>query len=185
MTRTVILIGSVAAAGLLVAACSSSGGGTNAAGGGSSSSTATSSSSSASGGTATISIQSGHLVATDGKALYTNSADTPSSFGCSGACLTEWPPVTGTATAGSGVDASALGSEKRPDGSMQVTYNGKPLYEFAEDTSASDTKGNGESDAGITWTLATVGAAPASPSTPAAPSSSSTGYSSGGGGYGY
>ena len=172
MTRKLI-ISSLAAAGLLAAGCSSSGGGTNAAGG--------NSSSTGSSVGVTISMQSGHLVGADGKALYTNSVDTSSSFGCNGGCLTEWPPVTGTAAAGSGVMASALGTEKRSDGSMQVTYNGKPVYEFAEDKSAGDTKGNGLSEAGITWSLA--GAAAASPSSPAPASS---GYSSGGGGgYGY
>jgi predicted lipoprotein with Yx(FWY)xxD motif len=169
MTRKWI-ISSLAAAGLLAAGCSSSGGSNYGAGGNSSSGTP---------GGQTISMQGGHLVAASGKALYTNSVDTASSFGCSGGCLTEWPPVLGTPTAGSGVTQTALGTEARPDGTMQVTYNGKPLYWFADDKSAGDTKGSGLSEDGITWTLA--GAATPGTPAPSTSSSSSSGY--GGGGY--
>jgi len=48
-----------------------------------------------------------------------------------------------SATAGSGVDSSKLGTITRPDGSTQVTYNGKPLYLFASDTSAGQATGQG------------------------------------------
>ena len=45
-------------------------------------------------------------------------------------CHRVLPPVTGKPHAGAGVDASKLGTTKRPDGTTQVTYNRHPLYYF-------------------------------------------------------
>jgi predicted lipoprotein with Yx(FWY)xxD motif len=54
---------------------------------------------------------------------------------CQALCEQYWPPVlsSGPAVAGSGVDQHALGTRMRPDGSWQVTYEGRPLYLFADD----------------------------------------------------
>ena len=54
---------------------------------------------------------------------------------CYGACAEAWPPVTtkGAPQAASGVDQSLLGTTQRDDGSMQVTYNGHPLYYYVDD----------------------------------------------------
>ncbi len=55
---------------------------------------------------------------------------------CQGICAAvPWPPVltSGQPEAGPGVDQNALGIVVRPDGTDQVTYNGKPLYLFYQD----------------------------------------------------
>jgi predicted lipoprotein with Yx(FWY)xxD motif len=55
--------------------------------------------------------------------------------GCQGLCAVYWPPLltSGTPAAGPGVDQHALGFIVRPDGSHQVTYNGRPLSLFYRD----------------------------------------------------
>ncbi len=57
---------------------------------------------------------------------------------CTGRCLKTQPPVllpagVTAATAGTGVDAAKLGTVKTSDGSLQITYAGKPLYWSAKD----------------------------------------------------
>jgi predicted lipoprotein with Yx(FWY)xxD motif len=64
---------------------------------------------------------------------------------CVGNCATAWPPVTGKPVAASGVKLNGvLGSITRAGGVVQATYNGYPLYTYAEDTSPGQTSGNGE-----------------------------------------
>jgi predicted lipoprotein with Yx(FWY)xxD motif len=55
--------------------------------------------------------------------------------GCFGICAQFWPPVltSDSPEAGPGVDQDALGTIRRPDGTRQVTYKGRPLYLFADD----------------------------------------------------
>jgi predicted lipoprotein with Yx(FWY)xxD motif len=54
---------------------------------------------------------------------------------CQRSCALIWPPVltSGRPVAGPGVDPHALGVITRPDGTRQVTYQGKPLYLFIKD----------------------------------------------------
>ena len=54
---------------------------------------------------------------------------------CQVLCAVYWPPLltSDRAVAGPGVDQHALGFIVRPDGSHQVTYNGRPLYLFYKD----------------------------------------------------
>jgi predicted lipoprotein with Yx(FWY)xxD motif len=67
---------------------------------------------------------------------------------CTGSCAQSWPPVLLTdgataATAGSGVDASKLGTIDRPDGGTQVTYAGMPLYLWTGDSAPGQATGQG------------------------------------------
>src|SRR5215831_3467916 len=70
-----------------------------------------------------------------GKVVYVFGADHGSTSRCYGVCATAWPPLltTGAPLAGSGVQAKLLGSTKRKDGSLQVTYGGHPLYYYSAD----------------------------------------------------
>ncbi len=83
------------------------------------------------------------LVDGKGMTLYVLAKDSPGTSTCTGACATLWPPLlnAGAPQAGSGVDASKLGTLTRADGTTQVTYNGWPLYDFSKDTKPGDTNG--------------------------------------------
>ena len=95
------------------------------------------------------------LVNGDGMPLYVFSLDTGSTSACTGDCTIEWMPLAsqGSPAAGDGVDATLLGTITRDDGTMQVTYNGHPLYTFANDSGAGDAAGQSMQDNGGTWTL--------------------------------
>ena len=87
------------------------------------------------------------LVDDQGRALYAYLLDTPGNnmSTCTADCAVEWPPVlvTGTPTAGEGVDSALLGTITREDGQMQATYNSWPLYYFDEDVDPGDMNGQG------------------------------------------
>lgn len=87
-----------------------------------------------------------HLVDGAGRTLYLFKPDAQGESTCYDQCEANWPPFTGTVTAGSGVDAGLIGSTTRNDGSSQVTYNGWPLYLFANDAAPGDTNGQGIND---------------------------------------
>ncbi len=72
------------------------------------------------------------------RSLYMLTADGPNRSSCFGGCARFWPPLLTTAqpVAGAGVDAAMLGTTRRPDGSMQVTYAGQPLYVYYLDLAA-------------------------------------------------
>jgi predicted lipoprotein with Yx(FWY)xxD motif len=84
--------------------------------------------------------------------------DTAAVSACMDECLAEWPPVTttGEPQAGEGAMAEMLGTLTRDDGSMQVTYNGWPLYYYHEDEAAGDTKGHDIEEFGGEWYLVTA-----------------------------
>jgi predicted lipoprotein with Yx(FWY)xxD motif len=88
-----------------------------------------------------------------GRTLYLFRADKGTTSACYGACATYWPPLltTGKPTAMAGVKASLLGTAKRKDGKLQVTYKGHPLYTFLEDKAAGQTAGEGSNNFGAKW----------------------------------
>ena len=85
------------------------------------------------------------LVGADGKTLYVFTADSGGKSACNGDCATAWPPLIGDGapTLGAGLDAEDFATIKRDDGSSQVTFYGMPVYYFAADAAAGDTKGQG------------------------------------------
>jgi predicted lipoprotein with Yx(FWY)xxD motif len=90
----------------------------------------------------------GSLLATaNGRTLYHMTSEKRGKIVCTGACTSFWPPLVIKAgakpTAGSGIKQSKLGTVKRPDGSIQVTYNGYALYRYANDKKRGDVKGQG------------------------------------------
>ena len=93
------------------------------------------------------------LASSQGRTIYLWEADKSGMSTCAGACAATWPPVitTGMPMAGSGVEQSLLGTTKRSDGTVQVTYNGHPLYYFAADTGAGTAKGQGSKEFGADW----------------------------------
>ncbi len=139
-----LAVASVAAL-LILTACGSKS--TPSTGGGGSSAT---SNGSATVSTKTVAGIGSVLVDQSGMTLYYDKNESGGTIACTGACATAWPPLlvpTGAtaATAGTGIDASKLGTIARPDGSMQVTFNGMPLYGFTGDTSAGQATGQGVS----------------------------------------
>jgi predicted lipoprotein with Yx(FWY)xxD motif len=65
--------------------------------------------------------------------LYAFSIDTRTMSKCTGLCARFWPPVLTTrgVKAGPGVNRHLLGTLRRADGTIQVSYDGHPLYFFA------------------------------------------------------
>ena len=82
-----------------------------------------------------------------GLTLYHDTGEAKGSVSCTGGCAKTWLPLTASGgmkpTAGAGITASKLGTIRRSDGRVQVTYGGLALYRYARDTKAGDTNGQG------------------------------------------
>ncbi|HZQ86979.1 MAG TPA: hypothetical protein VFA83_19190 [Acidimicrobiales bacterium] len=93
-------------------------------------------------GGAQISLSGGHLVAPDGKTVYIFDKDSGTTSACTGGCASVWPALTssGAPAAGTGVDASKLGTANG-QAPNQVTYAGHLLYEFSGDSGPGQTNG--------------------------------------------
>jgi predicted lipoprotein with Yx(FWY)xxD motif len=117
------------------------------------------------------------LVDSQGRTIYLFKKDTGTKSTCFGACATSWPPVrvSGKPKAGSGLNASLLGTTPRSDGKPQVTYNGHPLYLFQGDSSPGDTNGQAITAFGAAWYVVS----------PAGNAITRQSASAGGGGRGY
>ncbi len=163
--RAVAAIGGVL---LLVSACSSAGAST------APSAAAASTPPAASSGAAqtfTVVVANGsvgaYLTGADGKTLYTFKPDSANTSTCTDTCAQNWPPFTVSASdtlaAGTGVSGK-LTTFARPDGTMQVAYNGIPLYYYAGDSKAGDTSGQGKS--GKWFVASPTGATPAGSAEP-------------------
>jgi predicted lipoprotein with Yx(FWY)xxD motif len=112
------------------------------------------------------------LVDSSGRTLYALSVEKKGHFICTdNTCLSLWHPVKGKPSGSVG----SLGTVTRPDGTVQATFKGKPLYTFVQDTAKGQAKGEGFKDVGTWHAVTTSGGS----------SGSSGGSSGGGGGYSY
>ncbi len=93
------------------------------------------------------------LVDSRGFTLYDFHKDKGAKSACYEACAANWPPLTteGSPGAGEGAMASKLGTTKRSDGTMQVTYAGHPLYTYAGDSKPGEANGNDVDAFGGEW----------------------------------
>lgn len=123
------------------------------------------------------------LVDGRGRTLYLFQKDRNGKSTCTGQCAGYWPPLisSGKPLARAGAKASLLGTTKRPDGRLQVTYNHHPLYTFVQDTKKGQTNGEGVNEFGAEWDAVTPGGSKVDMNDSAG---SSGGYSTSGG-YGY
>ena len=89
------------------------------------------------------------LTNTKGLTLYSLSVEKNGKFICTGSCTSTWFPLIvarGTTPKG----PVKLGTIKRPEGKIQVTFKGLPLYTFDGDSAKGQAKGEGFKDVG-TW----------------------------------
>ncbi len=86
------------------------------------------------------------LVDSAGEALYTADEEASGTVLCIDKCTSIWvplaPSVTAPTTSAKGVTVAVI---DRPDGTKQITANGRPLYTFSQDTAGKVT-GQGLSD---------------------------------------
>jgi predicted lipoprotein with Yx(FWY)xxD motif len=142
------------------------------------------------------------LVDSRGHTLYLFEKDKSGKSSCAGQCAGFWPPLitSGKPIAIAGAKASLLGTTKRADGRLQVTYNHHPVYMFVKDTRKGQTTGEGVEAFGAEWyALSPAGAKVeketsstnsggsygSSNSYGSSSSSSTAGSSTSSGGYGY
>jgi predicted lipoprotein with Yx(FWY)xxD motif len=129
------------------------------------------------------------LVDRTGKALYSSDLEASGKIVCDGACNAFWKPLT--LSGGKPIASAAagkLGVIKRPDGTMQITANGKPLYTFSEDSPGKAT-GNGFTDDfgghHFTWNIVHPDGSTGRPGGPGDAASTPSSSGGTGGNYGY
>jgi predicted lipoprotein with Yx(FWY)xxD motif len=154
VSRTTSLL-AVAGIAAILAGCAAQGGGSG------TSPAASNPVADGSGAAAVVSVQQGalgsFLAGEAGKTLYILTKDSAGTSTCAGSCATTWPGFfldSGeSVSAGAGV-TGAVASFQRPDGKVQVTINGQPLYYYSGDSAAGDTTGQGSN--GV-WFVAAPG----------------------------
>jgi predicted lipoprotein with Yx(FWY)xxD motif len=163
-TRTIRISTLLAlAAALAIAGCGSSDNESGGAYGGKGSSATTEASSAkpapgAASGAAVLTVASvpkvgAVLVDANGFTVYDFHKDKGTTSSCYGACAGVWPPLltAGDPQGSKGASAAKLGTTKRKDGSVQVTYAGHPLYTYAADKKPGEANGHDFSSYGAQW----------------------------------
>ena len=107
------------------------------------------------------------IVGNNGHTLYMFSKDTKNTSNCYDQCATAWPPLLTEVgpVADKGTTKSLIGTTKRTDGKLQVTYAGMPLYYWAKDKAAGDVTGQA---VGEVWWVVTPNGKPNSAPRPVA-----------------
>ena len=96
----------------------------------------------------------------NGQVIYVFEIDGPDESNCtSEECVKAWPPVLTEEepTAGAGVDAGLLGTIRRDDGLLQVTYNERPLYFYEHEGPAEIKCHNVDLHGGLWWVVTPSG----------------------------
>jgi predicted lipoprotein with Yx(FWY)xxD motif len=103
------------------------------------------------------------LVDTKGAALYTADQEEDGKVRCAGSCADTWIPLTVPGhrePTGPDEVSDELGVAERPGGERQLTFDGQPLYRFADDRTAGEVTGDGLSDTFggqlFSWQVATA-----------------------------
>jgi predicted lipoprotein with Yx(FWY)xxD motif len=106
---------------------------------------------------ATVTVKSSSFgrILFDGRGfvLYGFTRDPRSKSACRGACARAWPPylVKSSPHAGAGVVARLLGTARRANGSLQVTYAGRPLYYYVGDRKPGQIRCQNVTEFGGVW----------------------------------
>lgn len=82
-----------------------------------------------------------------GMTLYRFTKESGGQIACRGRCLKTWTPLrvkAGAALRLPPLIKGKLGRVTRPDGTLQLTFDGWPLYTYTGDRQPSDTFGNGK-----------------------------------------
>ena len=89
------------------------------------------------------------------QAIYIFENDSKGETVCYGECAEAWPPVLtkGKPQASNGVKSSLLGTVKRRDGKLQVTYAGKPLYFYSHEGPGEVRCHNVDLNGGFWWVI--------------------------------
>jgi predicted lipoprotein with Yx(FWY)xxD motif len=96
----------------------------------------------------------------NGQVVYVFEIDSRDQSACTSAeCVKAWPPVLTREppSAGAGTDKSLLGTIRRGDGKLQVTYNGRPLYFYEHESPAEIKCHNVNLNGGLWWVVTPKG----------------------------
>jgi predicted lipoprotein with Yx(FWY)xxD motif len=90
-----------------------------------------------------------------GQAIYGFERDRRNRSTCYGACARAWPPVytEGRPRAAGATRSSLLGTTRRRDGRLQVTYAGKPLYFYVNEEPGEVRCHNVNLNGGLWWVI--------------------------------
>ena len=95
-----------------------------------------------------------YLIGYNGETLYTYEKDTGASSTCYAACASKWPPYivssSDNTNAQYGVNADKISIITRADNTLQVAYNGHPLYFYSGDAQGT---ANGQGVGGVWYVI--------------------------------